>query len=156
MRLRGFDKHPGSKRHREERVNWASLSRSQSLTEDTGLELTEEQRWEPWKWFALPVLCLAAFLTQPKTTCQGVGWALLHQPSIKTMPHGHGHRPLSDLGHLSVEILFSQVTLNYVNLMIKTDLPVENGIKDVLTGLGVLVCTSAAPHRTGADGASCL
>lgn len=47
----------------------------------------------------LTALCSANFLIEPRTTCLGmvvptVGWALLYLSSIKTISHGHGHRPI--------------------------------------------------------------
>lgn len=42
-----FDKHRDSKQHGEERVYLAYTSRSQSIAEETGQELKQEQRREP-------------------------------------------------------------------------------------------------------------
>lgn len=44
-------------------------------------------------------LCLAIFLTQPRSTCLGmvpptVAWVLLHQLTVRKMPHRQGHRPI--------------------------------------------------------------
>lgn len=53
-----------------------------------------------------------------------VGWALLHQLVVKTMPPPDMPTGKSDLGNSSFEIPSSQVTLGCVKLTVEADITV--------------------------------